>query len=148
MRKILESVCVVMLRACSLPQPSLSMARTVCPAVFPRTSTSPATLTPGVLTFSLQACHLWLWVPVHLPLLLARYQSLASYPVQTTAESQPRLESLALGMLAWIKAEMVAIFLYIEMISIESASHPDQKMSPLGVWILAGAVFPPIHSPW
>jgi uncharacterized membrane protein len=72
--------------------------------------------------------------------IVARYPALTHYPVEVTPENRSRLESLALGMMAWLKVEMVGIFACIQITLIHSATHPDQVVSLLGVWILLGTV--------
>lgn len=141
MRKILESVCVGMLGALFLATALALYGPNSLPSRIPTHVDITGNPDAWSSTFSLQALPFVALVLYIFLFLLARYQSLASYPVQTTAESQPRLEELALGMLAWIKAEMVAIFLYVELILIHAARHPEQQMSLLGVWLLFGAVF-------
>ncbi len=71
---------------------------------------------------------------------LGHYSTLTPHPDHETPGGQQRLESLALGMIAWIKAEMIGIFVFIETTSIEAARHPGQTISLLGLWILLGAV--------
>ena len=71
---------------------------------------------------------------------LARYASLTFHHEHETTAGRERLESLGLGMIAWIKAELMGIFVCIEMTSIQSSKHPDQAISLVGIWILAGAV--------
>ena len=73
--------------------------------------------------------------------MLAHYSTLAHYPDHATPAGRRRLELLSVGMIAWIKAEMVGIFVCIETTSIQAARHWDQAMSLVGVWILLGAVF-------
>ena len=42
--------------------------------------------------------------------LVALFPSVFNYPVRVTAENRARLEELALGMIAWLKAELVCFF--------------------------------------
>jgi uncharacterized membrane protein len=72
--------------------------------------------------------------------IVARYPTLTHYPVEVTPENRSRLEHLALGMMVWLKVEMVAIFACIQITSIQAAHHPDQEVSLFGVWILLAAV--------
>lgn len=72
--------------------------------------------------------------------LVARYPSLAHYPVEVTSENRSRLEHLALGMMAWLKVEMVGIFACLQITLIQAAHHPDDVVSLLAVWALLAAV--------
>jgi uncharacterized membrane protein len=72
--------------------------------------------------------------------IVARYPALTHYPVEVTSENRPRLESLALGMMAWLKVEMAGIFACIQFTLIQSGHHPEQVVSLLGLWIMLGTV--------
>jgi uncharacterized membrane protein len=72
--------------------------------------------------------------------IVARYPTLTHYPVEVTPENRSRLESLALGMMAWLKVEMVGIFACIQITVIQSAHHPEEVVSLLGLWIMLGTV--------
>lgn len=72
--------------------------------------------------------------------IVGRYPALTHYPVEVTPENRSRLESLALGMMAWLKVEMVGIFACIQITLIQSASHPEQGVSLLSLWIMLGTV--------
>jgi len=45
---------------------------------------------------------------------IAQFPRYFNYPVAITDENRPRLEGVAVTMLAWIKAEIACIFAYIE----------------------------------
>lgn len=53
--------------------------------------------------------------------LVARFPAAFNYPVKVTAENRPRLEALALGMIAWLKMEMVCLLAWIQWSTIEAA---------------------------
>lgn len=72
--------------------------------------------------------------------IVARYPALTHYPVEVTPENRSRLEHLALGMMAWLKVEMVGIFACLQITWIQAAHHPDDVVSLLGVWIMLGTV--------
>lgn len=72
--------------------------------------------------------------------IVANYPSLTHHRGQVTPLSRRRMESLALGMIAWIKAEMVGIFVCIQITLIQAARRPDHATSLVGVWILLGAL--------
>ena len=46
--------------------------------------------------------------------LVARFPATFNYPVQVTAENRPRLEALTLRMIAWMKAEILCLFAWIQ----------------------------------
>ncbi len=72
--------------------------------------------------------------------IVARYPAFNHYPVEVTHENRSRLESLALGMMAWLKVEMAGIFLCIQITLIHAANHPEQTASLFGLWIMLGTV--------
>ncbi|MGD0347037.1 MAG: DUF1648 domain-containing protein [Terracidiphilus sp.] len=72
--------------------------------------------------------------------IVARYPTLTHYPVEVTPENRSRLEHLALGMMAWLKVEMVGIFACIQITLIHAANHPEEVVSLLGLWIMLGTV--------
>jgi uncharacterized membrane protein len=72
--------------------------------------------------------------------IVARYPALTHYPVEVTPENRSRLEHLALGMIAWLKVEMVGIFACLQFTWIQAAHRPGEAVSLLGVWIMLGTV--------
>lgn len=63
--------------------------------------------------------------------LVARFPSAFNYPVRVTVQNRARLQSLALGMIAWLKAELVILFAVIEWGAIRAARQPGTGLSPL-----------------
>jgi len=51
---------------------------------------------------------------------VSRYPSAFNYPVRVTPANRARLEKLALGMTAWLKAETLCLFAWIQSATIES----------------------------
>ena len=62
--------------------------------------------------------------------LVARFPSAFNYPVRVTVEKRPRLEVLALEMIAWIKMEMVCLFAGIQWSTLEVARQGRGGLSP------------------
>lgn len=55
---------------------------------------------------------------------VARYPSVFNFPVRVTPVNRPRLEALALDMIAWLKAELVWLFAGLESFALHAARHP------------------------
>jgi uncharacterized membrane protein len=72
---------------------------------------------------------------------VARYPSVFNYPVRVTAENRPRLEELALGMIAWLKAEMLCLFAWIQWVTIQSARHPQQGIPGASAPVFIAVIF-------
>jgi uncharacterized membrane protein len=73
--------------------------------------------------------------------LVSRFPSAFNYPVRVTAQNRQRLQDLALGMIAWLKTEIVVVFTLIEWSAIRAAGSPGQRLSPLLMPTLLVAVF-------
>lgn len=52
---------------------------------------------------------------------VTRFPQSFNYPVRMTRENQARLQELALGMIAWLRLEVLCLFAWIEWATIESA---------------------------
>jgi len=52
---------------------------------------------------------------------VSRFPSMFNYPVRVTPENRSRLEDLALGMLTWMKAEVLCLFAWIQWAILASA---------------------------
>ncbi len=61
---------------------------------------------------------------------LHRFPALFNYPVEVTDENRPRLQALALAMVAWIKAETMCLFAWIQWMTIQAARMPDGEFLP------------------
>lgn len=55
--------------------------------------------------------------------LVARFPGSFNFPVRVTAGNRARLEALALNMIAWLKAEILCLFVCIQEMTVESALH-------------------------
>jgi hypothetical protein len=73
--------------------------------------------------------------------LVARFPSAFNFPVRVTPYNRQRLEALALNMIAWLKAEMVVLFMWIEWSAIRAARSPDHQFSPLLMPVALVAIF-------
>lgn len=65
--------------------------------------------------------------------LVSRYPQAFNYPVRVTPASRPRLEAITLGMIAWLRAELVCLFLWIQYEIIRSARDGQNRLSS---WLL------------
>jgi uncharacterized membrane protein len=61
---------------------------------------------------------------------VARFPSSFNYPARVTPENRPRLEALALSMIAWIKTELVCLFALIQWSIVQAVRQVVWKMSP------------------
>jgi uncharacterized membrane protein len=71
---------------------------------------------------------------------VAAFSSMAKFPGNVTPENRPRIEELSLGLISWIKLELVGIFTCLQMTLIEAGWHPERESSELGVWLLLAAI--------
>jgi uncharacterized membrane protein len=81
---------------------------------------------------------------------IARFSSMFHYPVEVTDANRDRLQSLAIGMIAWIRMEMVCIFATAQWMASHLARHPEPAtysvilFAPLGLllatvaWTIVG----------
>ena len=60
----------------------------------------------------------------------SRYPAAFNYPVRVTPKNQARLERLALGMIVWLKAEVVGLFTAIQYFSIETVRMERNSLPP------------------
>lgn len=72
---------------------------------------------------------------------VARRPSAFNYPVRVTPANRPRLESLALDMIAWLKVELACILAWIERATIVAARSTEGGMSPLFMPLALAAIF-------
>jgi len=77
--------------------------------------------------------------------LAGAYSSMAGTEADAAAEqgatTGATLGALILSLITWIKAELVAVFGWMQYSELESARHPEEESSMmLGVWILVGAI--------
>ncbi len=93
---------------------------------------SPATL----IFFPAMAITIYLLFTV-----VTRFPSAFNYPVRVTPQNRARLESLALGMIAWLKVEIVLLFAVIQWGIIQAARHPSPNLPATWMPIMLVAVF-------
>lgn len=89
---------------------------------------------------------LWLFpvVAVGLYLLMTvvvRFPSAFSYPVPVTAENRPRLEALNLSLIAWLKAEILCLFAWIQWMIVVAARQGYNGLSPVLIPVCIVAIF-------
>ena len=77
---------------------------------------------------------------------VARYPSAFNFPVQVTPRIRPRLEALAVEMIAWLKAEVVCLFAWIQTLTVQAARHGKAGLPPFVVPCVLAAVFATIFS--
>jgi uncharacterized membrane protein len=64
-----------------------------------------------------------------------------NFPVRATPASRPRLEALTIRMMAWVKVEMVCLFLYVQWSIIQSVRAGHAALSPIIVPVFLVVVF-------
>lgn len=76
---------------------------------------------------------------------VTRYPSVFNYPVRVTPATRPCLESLTCTMIAWLQAELVGLFAWIQWATIASARRGASALSPwaipvaiLAIWATIG----------
>jgi hypothetical protein len=72
---------------------------------------------------------------------VARHPAAFNYPVRVTPLNRQRLQDLALGMIAWLKAELLSSFALMQWTIVRAARHPDRAISPVPMPLLLAAVF-------
>ena len=89
----------------------------------------------SLLSMPVVALALYLLITV-----VARFPSAFNYPVRVTPENRPRLQSLALDMITWLKVEVVCVFAWIERITIVAARNGEGAISPLFMPLALAAI--------
>jgi hypothetical protein len=89
---------------------------------------------------------LWLLPAIALGLYLlmtwvARHPDAFNFPVRVTPFNRRRLEEIALGMIAWLKAELLSFFAFIQWAAIRAARDPGHHFSAVPMPAFLGAVF-------
>jgi hypothetical protein len=72
---------------------------------------------------------------------VARHPDAFNFPVRVTPFNRPRLQALALSMIAWLKAELVCFFALIQWAVIRAARHPGRSFAALPMPLFLGVVF-------
>ena len=73
--------------------------------------------------------------------LVALFPASFNYPVRVTPANRPRLVSLTLLMMSWIKLELASLFLYIQWSIIQSVREGKAALGPFIVPGFIAAVF-------
>jgi hypothetical protein len=141
MRKALESAALLLLvfswalTAWVVMGPDALPAR--IPTHFNATGQADGWGTPGML---------WLMPAVAavvylLMTLVARYPSAFNFPMRTTPDVRRQLEATALGMLSWLKCEVVFLFAWIQYETIHLARRGQGTLPALFLPVVLAAVF-------
>jgi uncharacterized membrane protein len=73
--------------------------------------------------------------------LVARFPETFNYPVQVTAENRPRLEALNLSLIAWLKAEILCLFAWIQWMIVVAARQGHNGLPPVLIPVCIVAIF-------
>lgn len=75
---------------------------------------------------------------------VARFPAAFHYPVRTTPINLPRMQAITLGMVSWIKAELVCLFAVLQGVFIQSAHSGNgalfAKVLPVFLVVIFGTV--------
>ncbi len=93
---------------------------------------------PATMLLILPAIALGLYV---LMTVVARHPSAFNYPVRVTPQNRPRLQAVALGMIAWLKIELACLFAAIQWFTIQVAGHPGRGLPPALMPVALVAIF-------
>ncbi len=72
---------------------------------------------------------------------VARFPTAFNYPVRVTRETLPRLQSLTLDMIAWLKAELACLFTVLQWWMIEAARSGQGRLPPLLMPVFLVVIF-------
>jgi uncharacterized membrane protein len=72
---------------------------------------------------------------------ISRFPSTFNYPVKVTELNRAQLEPLALNLVAWTKAEVLAFFAWMEFVMVQAARHPERGFQPYPVFVFLGILF-------
>jgi uncharacterized membrane protein len=72
---------------------------------------------------------------------VARFPASFNFPVRVTPLNRTSLESLAINMIAWLKAELMLIFAGIQLLILRAARSGQGNISPMMMPIVLGIVF-------
>jgi Protein of unknown function (DUF1648) len=89
---------------------------------------------------------LWLLPAIAVTLYLlmswvSRHPAAFNFPVRVTPSNRQRLEAIALGMIAWLKAELVSFFALIQHFVIRAARNPGRPFAPVPMPAFLAVVF-------
>ncbi len=72
---------------------------------------------------------------------VSRHPSAFNFPVRVTPMNRARLEAVALDMTAWLKAQVLCLFAWIQVATILSARHGHGELSPALMPVAIGVIF-------
>lgn len=78
---------------------------------------------------------------VALMTLVSRYPQSFNYPVRVTPLTRPRLEGISLSMIAWLRTELVCLFLWIQYVIIRSARTGHNALAPSLLLVAIALIF-------
>lgn len=73
--------------------------------------------------------------------LVAQFPSAFNFPVRVTREIRPRLESVALSMIAWLRVETLCLLAWIQHLTIDFARKGRGSLAPWLLPLMLGVVF-------
>jgi uncharacterized membrane protein len=73
--------------------------------------------------------------------LVSQFPSAFNYPVKVTEANRAQLQELSLSLLAWIKAEILVFFAWMEFLTVEAARNPERGFKPYPVFIFVTVLF-------
>jgi uncharacterized membrane protein len=80
----------------------------------------------GMIAIPVIACVLY-----GLMSIVSRFPDAFHYPVRVTASNRARLQSIALDMIAWLKAELACLFAVLQWTFIHAAQSGDGRLFPM-----------------
>jgi hypothetical protein len=69
--------------------------------------------------------------------LVARYPSAFNFPMRIKPAMRPRLESMALNLIGWLKVEVLGLFFWIQFQAIQFARNGRGELSPAFLVLVA-----------
>ena len=72
--------------------------------------------------------------------MVARYPTRSSYAVDITPENRSPVEALAIGLMSWLRFEMVGIFASIQAAMVQAIYFPSRSVSLFGLWAMLAIV--------
>jgi hypothetical protein len=73
--------------------------------------------------------------------LVARYPSAFNFPMRITPATRPRMESIALNLISWLKVEVLGLFFWIQFQAIQYARKGRGELSPAFLPLVLAAIF-------
>lgn len=73
--------------------------------------------------------------------LAGRFPSAFNYPVRVTPLNLPRLQTVALNMIAWIKVEIACLFAVLQWVFVQSARSGEGHLFPLVLPVFLVVIF-------